>query len=249
MSSIYQSFAYLYDKFMDNIPYHEWSQYILDFFQNHLITDGTLIELGCGTGTLCQLMADAGYSVIGIDNSTDMLTIAADKLSSQKNVTLLCQNMTDLDLGDTVYDGFYCVCDSLNYLLTPTEVLSAFSGVQQYLKKNGIFIFDLKTHYFYETVLGNQVFCDHQKDCSYIWENSYFDDDCINQYDLTVFTKVADSELFQRFCETHHQRAYTLDEMIDLLSQANLKYVAAYDAFTDDAPTDTSERIYIIAKK
>lgn len=248
MSTCYQSFAYVYDNFMDNIPYQEWFQYILKLFHANSVFNGTLVELGCGTGTLCKLMSDAGYSVIGIDNSTDMLTIAANKLADAKNVTLLYQNMTELDLGDTCYDGFYCVCDSLNYLLTAGEVRSAFSHVRHYLKKQGIFIFDLKTPYFYKNILGDQVFCDHQENCSYVWENSYFEEDCINQYDLTIFAREDSDGLFHRFSETHHQRAYALQEIIDLLTQSGLEYVTAFDAFTTDAPSAESERIYIIAR-
>lgn len=248
MSEIYHSFAYVYDKFMDNIPYEEWGNYILNLFHHYGILKGTLVEIGCGTGTLCQIFANEGYSMIGVDNSTDMLTIAADKLQSHNNPLLLCQDMANLELGDTVYDGFYCVCDSLNYLLDSDQILSTFTGIKKYLKPKGIFIFDLKTPYFYETVLGDQIFCDHQEDCSYTWENSYFEEEHINQYDLTMFIRDEENGLFQRFNETHHQRAYNLEEIIDLLSLAGLEYVTAYDAFTTNAPSDESERIYIIAR-
>lgn len=247
MSTSYQSFAYVYDKFMDNIPYEEWSQYLTELFHQYSITDGTLVELGCGTGTLSLLMHNQGYSLIGIDNSTDMLTLAAEKITPSSNITLLHQDMRILDLG-TNYDGFFCICDSLNYLLSPEDVLSTFYGVKRHLKHNGIFIFDLKTPYFYQNVLGDQTFCDHQEDCSYTWENSYFEEDNINQYDLTIFAKQPDSELFERFYETHHQKAYSLTEMIDLLTKSGLEYVTAYDAFTTNPPDSTSERIYIIAR-
>lgn len=232
---------------MDNIPYEEWSQYLTKLFHQYSITDGTLVELGCGTATLSLLMNQHGYSIIGIDNSTDMLTLAAEKVTSSSDITLLHQDMRDLELG-TVYDGFYCICDSLNYLLSPEDVLSTFQGIKVHLKQNGIFIFDLKTPYFYQYILGDQTFCDHQEDCSYTWENSYFEEDGINQYDLTIFAKQPDSELFERFYETHHQKAYHLTEMIDLLSTSGLEYVTAYDAFTLEPPNPASERIYIIAR-
>ncbi|MGN0153430.1 MAG: class I SAM-dependent DNA methyltransferase [Lachnospiraceae bacterium] len=247
MSTSYQGFAYVYDKFMDNIPYTDWSQYLIGLFQKYSIPKGKLVELGCGTGTLTFLMAQAGYQLIGVDNSVDMLTIAADKTADCKNIALLQQDMCELSLG-TTYDGFYCLCDSLNYLLTAAAVSATFTGVKKYLKKNGIFIFDIKTPFFYENILGDQVFCDHQEDCSYTWENSYFEEDRINQYDLTIFARHPESNLFERFYETHHQKAYDLTEIIDLLTQAGLEYVTAYDAFTDNPPSPESERIYIIAR-
>lgn len=247
MSNSYQSFSYVYDKFMDNIPYHEWATYLTNLFHQHGIEHDTLIELGCGTGTMALCMADAGYSIIGIDNSTDMLTIAQDKLTTHSTIALTLQDMREFTLDGT-YNGFYSVCDSLNYLLTPEDLSAAFLSVKKHLSPQGIFIFDLKTPYFYEYVLGDQTFCDHQEDCSYTWENSYFEEDHINQYDLTLFIKESGDTRFMRFTETHHQRAYSLPEIIDLLSLSGLEYVTAYDAFTPNAPTDTSERIYIIAK-
>lgn len=248
MSISYQGFAYVYDKFMDNIPYKEWSKYLINLFKEYSVKDGTLVELGCGTGTMCQLTEQTGYSVIGIDNSTDMLSIAAEKLQDKQNITLLHQDMRELELG-TEYNGFYCVCDSLNYLLNSSDVLATFQGVKKHLKKDGIFIFDLKTPYFYEYILGDQTFCDHQKDCSYTWENSYFEEDSINQYDLTIFVRKPNSDLFERFTETHHQKAYSITEMIDLLLQAGLEYVTSFDAFTKNSPSPESERVYIIAKQ
>lgn len=247
MPTSYQGFAYVYDKFMDNIPYEEWSSYLIELFNESSITNGNLVELGCGTGTMCRLMSKSGYNVIGIDNSTDMLTIAAEKLQDT-NITLLCQDMCELDLG-AEYDGFYSVCDSMNYLLNPADMLSAFQGIKKHLRKNGLFIFDLKTPYFYEYILGDQVFCDHQEDCSYTWENSYFEEDCINQYDLTIFARTPNTDCYEKFTETHHQRAYSIAEIVDLLSQAGLEYVTAYDAFTKNPPSDESERVYIIAKQ
>ncbi len=247
MSTSYKNFAYVYDTFMDNIPYEEWSTYITSLFKKYHIHSGHLVELGCGTATLALSLAKHGYSITGIDNSDDMLNIAAQKTAETPNITLQLQDMRDLFL-DTLYDGFYCVCDSLNYLLSPEDILDAFRCVRQYLKKDGIFIFDMKTIYFYQNCLGDQTFCDHQDACSYVWENSYFEEDCINQYDLTLFVKQEDSNLYEKFNEVHHQRGYNLEEIIDLLSLAGLEYVTSYDAFTQQPLRDDSERVYIIAR-
>jgi SAM-dependent methyltransferase len=247
MSTMYQGFAYVYDQFMDNVPYEDWCQYLLKLFKQYGVTSGALAELGCGTGTMSQLMARAGFTVLGVDISQDMLTIAAEKTAGTPNLTFLLQNMCQLDLGQHV-DGIYCVCDSLNYLLYAEEVLATFKGVKSHLVPGGTFIFDLKTEFFYRNILGDQTFCDHQENCSYTWENSFFEEDGINQYDLTIFVKTPDSQLFQRFNETHHQKAYSLTEIIDLLSDSGLEYVAAYDAFTQNPPDSESERVYIIAR-
>ena len=40
------------------------------------INSGLVLELGCGTGTITELLAEAGYDMIGIDNSEEMLAEA-----------------------------------------------------------------------------------------------------------------------------------------------------------------------------
>ncbi len=247
MSTNYHSFAYVYDKFMDNIPYKEWCQYIISLLNKYNIKQGNLVELGCGTATLSLLLEQEGYHITGIDNSPDMLSIAAEKLTPNSHISLQLQDMSDLTLEGT-YDAFFCVCDSLNYLVTKEDILHTFQGIKAYLKKDGIFLFDLKTLHFYQNVLGDQTFCDHQEDCSYTWENSFFEEDNVNQYDLTIFVRQSDTNLYQKYNEVHHQRGYELEEIIDLLRMAGLEYVTAYDAFTDNPPTEDSERIYIIAR-
>ncbi len=247
MSTSYHNFAYVYDKFMDNIPYTDWSAYLLTLFQKYNLRKGTLLELGCGTATLSLLMEKQGFSVTGIDNSPDMLSIAAQKIPSDSNIQLVLQDMSNLEL-DNCYDGVYCLCDSLNYLLSLEDILYTFQGVKAHLKKDGIFIFDLKTLHFYQNVLGDQTFCDHQEDCSYTWENNFFEEDNVNQYDLTLFVRQTDTGLYEKYNEVHHQRGYLLEEIIDLISIAGLEYVTTYDAFTENPPTENSERVYIIVR-
>ena len=59
----------------------------------------------------------------------------------------------------------------------------------------------------------------------------------------------AGCEMYRRYQETHYQRAYTLKEMKELLEKSGMRFLAAYDAFTKEKPTDSSERIYVIAGK
>ena len=74
----YESFARVYDLFMDNVPYEEWSSYLAGLLREYGICGGTVAELGCGTGKMTRLLAAAGYDMIGIDNSEEMLEIARE---------------------------------------------------------------------------------------------------------------------------------------------------------------------------
>ena len=74
----YTSFAQVYDMFMDNVPYEEWSKYVISLLKEEKIDDGLVLDLGCGTGKMTRLLAAAGFDMIGIDYSEDMLEIARE---------------------------------------------------------------------------------------------------------------------------------------------------------------------------
>lgn len=249
----YTDFASVYDTFMSDIPYGEWHEYLHGFLKEYGITDGTILDLGCGTGTMTELMAEQGYDMIGLDSSADMLAIAAEKkLHSGHDILYLMQDMRELELYSTVA-AVYSVCDSLNYITEPEELRRVFELVEEYLDSKGVFIFDFKTDYLYREVIGNQTIAENRDKCSFIWENYYYEEERINEYELSIFIKDSElsgePEIFRRYRETHFQRGYTLKEIKSLIQSAGLHLLAAYDAFSREAPTINSERIYIIAGK
>lgn len=235
---------------LEEAPEFEETQEELEVTEEDaLISERNLVlDLGCGTGTLTELLYEKGYDMIGVDSSEEMLQIAMDKkFETQSDILYLCQDMRELDLYSTV-GTVVSVCDSLNYLLMDEDVLETFRLVNNYLFPGGIFIFDFNTIYKYEEVIGDTTIAENREDCSFIWENFYSCEDHINEYDVTVFERQED-DLYRKFTETHYQRGYSLNEMKAFLEKAGLTFVTAMDEKTHEAPTETSERIYVIARE
>lgn len=261
----YTGFAKVYDTFMDNIPYDKWSEYLISLLKEYQVKNGLVLDLGCGTGNITEYLAATGYNMIGIDNSEDMLAIAIEKRDKKEeknadgwvaseedgSILYLYQDMREFELYGTV-SAIISICDSMNYIMSEEDLLKVFKLVSNYLDKKGVFIFDLNTVYKYKTILGDNTIAENREECSFIWENYYYEDEMINEYDLTIYVKDNRNEgkrLYQRFEENHFQKAYTLDTVKNLLEKAGLEFVAAYDAFTREPPQETSERIYIIARE
>lgn len=208
-----------------------------------------VVDLGCGTGTLTELLSSKGYDMIGIDNSEEMLHIAMNKKETfGSSILYLCQDMREMELYSTV-GTIISVCDSINYLLEEEDVIQTFRCVNNYLYPNGIFIFDFNTIYKYETVIGDTTIAENRDDCSFIWENYYHKEEQINEYDLTIFVNKAETQLYHRFTETHFQRGYSFEQMKSFLAEANMTFVASVDGETKKEVTADSERIYMIARE
>lgn len=250
----YTSFAAVYDTFMDNIPYEEWKSYLKELLKEYGVQDGLVLDLGCGTGTMTELLAADGYDMIGVDNSEEMLEIAREKqIKSGHEILYLLQDMREFELYGTV-GAVFSICDSLNYITEPEELKQVFRWVNNYLDPGGIFIFDFNTEYKYREVLGDQTIAESREDCSFIWDNYYYEEERINEYELNLFIREdAESEtegdLYRRFRETHFQRAYTLEEITRIVEESGLQFVTAYEAFTKEPPSKNSERIYVIARE
>ncbi len=244
----YTSFAQVYDLFMDNVPYEEWSEYVIALLKEEKTEDGLVLDLGCGTGKMTRLLAAAGYDMIGIDNSEDMLEIAREcQYEKEDGILYLLQDMREFELYGTVR-AVISICDSMNYILEEEDLLQVFKLVNNYLDPKGIFIFDMNTRYKYAEMLGETTITESREEGSFIWENYFDEEEDINQYDLTLFIR-EEGDLYRKYEETHFQRVYDLETVKQLLAEAGMEFVAAYDAFTKEPVKADSERIYIIARE
>ena len=239
----YTGFAEVYDLFMDNVPYEQWAEYITGLLREYGIEDGLVLDLGCGTGTMTELLAEVGYDMIGIDQSEEMLEEA-----SGHDILYLCQDMREFELYGTVR-AIVCVCDSMNYILEEEEILDILSAAAyNYLDYDGLFIFDLNTEYKYREILGEQTIAENREEGSFIWENYYDEAQRINEYQLTLFVKEKE-DIYRKFEETHYQRAYSLDTVRNLVERSGLRLLHMYDAFTREPAREDSERIYVICQR
>ena len=245
----YSDFARVYDIFMDNVEYEKWAEYLIGRLREYGIEDGIVLELGCGTGVMTELLAESGYDMIGVDNSEEMLEIAREHEEEGRDneILYLLQDMRELELFSTV-GTVISVCDSINYLLSEEDLLTTFRLVNNYLYPGGLFIFDFNTVYKYETVIGDTTIAESREACSFIWDNFYHEEEQINEYDLTLFVQEEGNQ-YRRFQETHYQRGYTLEQMKGLVEQAGLAFVEALDADTHEEVTPESERIYVVARE
>ena len=181
-----------------------------------------------------------------IDLSEEMLAIAQEKC--EKDVLLLHQDMRELTLLEPV-DAAICAGDGVNYLETLADFEKTVKRVHKYLKPGGVFIFDLKTDYYFREIVGNRTITDNRDDASYIWENSYDAEKMRNEYLLTVYELFDDEkDLFVRTDELHMQQVFPTEQVKEILERNRFSVEAIYEAFSEKEPSETSERLYVAAR-
>lgn len=156
--------------------------------------------------------------------------------------------MREFELYGTVR-AVLSACDCVNYMTDEKDLEEVFRLVNNYLDPGGIFIFDFNTEYKYKEVLGDQTIAEDREECSFIWDNYYYEDEGMNEYELTLFIREPKSDLYRKYQEMHYQKAYTLETIRELVEWSGLEYVTAYDAYTREAPCEISERICVVARE
>ncbi len=260
----YKYFAKVYDRMMDNIPYEEWKQYLMQlFFAYDVPPCAKITELGCGTGVMTRLLSDEGFAMTGVDISEEMLNVARaktsldtthgnDALSVSENanenarITYINSDMRSFEINEK-QDAIISICDSMNYLLTNDGLYRTMVAAFSNLKDNGVFIFDLKTEYFFRSKLDGKTFAEDMGDFSYVWKNQYDSENHVHQYRL-LFTYEEDGKLVKEK-EVHRQRVYTASDLKAAARKAGFSHIRGYDALTFDKPHKRSDRIYIVLVK
>lgn len=244
---MYSEFAWVYDALMQDADYAARSRYLLSLFERFDRKPTLILDLACGTGGFSNEMSAQGISVIGVDISPEMLSVARESSAEQgQDVLYLCQDASELDLYGTV-DGAICCLDSLNHITDYEKFKAAIARVSLFLEPGRLFIFDMNTAYKHECVLGNRTIVKETDEVFCVWQNEYKREERVTEISLDFFQE--EDGAYYRSSEQFCERAYTDDEIATAISEAGLDLVAVFEEMTDTAPTDTTERAVYITRK
>ncbi|MGE6751981.1 class I SAM-dependent DNA methyltransferase [Rossellomorea sp. NPDC071047] len=245
----YERFAYVYDYLMQDVQYDGWLEFVNKQAKAYSIQGESVLDIACGTGELSLRLVRDGYDVTGVDLSQDMLMVAQEKaLEMNVRLNLFQQDMSKLDsLGE--YDLITIFCDSLNYLEDEKDVKNTFKSIYAHLNHDGLFLFDVHSIYKMTQIFINQTFTLSDEHVSYIWD--CFPGEAPNsvEHELTFFVKDEETNQYDRVEELHKQRTYPILTLNEWLEDAGFEVLNISADFTEEAPTDHSERIFFTCKK
>lgn len=241
----YTVLARCYDRLTADVGYEKWADYVERHFRRSKRPIRSVVELGCGTGSLTGLLARRGYQMTAVDLSPDMLSVADQKCAGL-GVLFLCQDMSRLTLAEPA-DAVISCLDSVNYVTRPAALKRTFRRVYQALAPGGLFLFDIKTPAALEGADG-QIYLDEDDGLFCVWRGGYSPKRRVCGYGLDLFVREEDGG-WSRGGEYHEEYAYTTDELDGFLTEAGFRDVRQYGDKAMSPPKEGAQRVFFAARK
>lgn len=247
---IYAALAPYYDKLQQDVDYSRWADFFVkafaDFYDKPV---KEVLDLGCGTGKMTLELCRRGYDMIGVDISPEMLTLARQSGEDEgmsDRLLLLCQDMCEFELYGTVEATVSCL-DCVNHLTSTKQLQQCFSLVHNYLVPDGLFIFDVNSKYKFENIYADNSFVLEEDGLMCVWQNYYNKKSHLCDFCISLFSQDEDGR-YERTDEYQRERMYPLATLKATLSKTGFELIGVYGDLDFSPHTETSERIYIIAR-
>jgi len=245
MEKAYKYIAKYYDLLMPDSWYFEWFKFVEDFLRLKKIKPALIIDAGCGTGRLTNLLAALG-PIIGFDRSADMLRIARKKYP---RINFLKKSFLNFHLpAEKRADLIICAFDSLNYTSAATELRQIFKNFYNNMQDGGHLLFDLN---------GEKAFA---------WNKKIIKNSKIFKFNSTIVTwnnffyprrwkvifkiqeRVGKKKAPVR-TEQHEEFYYSPKKIMNMLSQAGFVDFRLYKDTKFRSPSIKNERYFFVAQK
>lgn len=133
------AFCRAYNEFGWNVYPEVFAGQLLEWLRRRGITAESCLDLGCGTGVLCEQLARAGIRTLGVDLSPGMIAIARERAPE---LDFRVGDMTAFQPEERV-DLVTCTGDAVNHLFSPEDLRRMFRNAADVLRDGGWLVFDL----------------------------------------------------------------------------------------------------------
>ena len=205
---LYAKIEYLFD--FEDVMEFLWDKYIEELKS---LKVKTILDIGCGSGGFMLKAKEAGFNIVGIDISEEMINLA-----KQKDLEVYHKDLCEFD---GKFDACVAIFDVINYM--DKEYLKKFfKCVKKVLKKDGYFLFDINTLYGFEEIAQGTLAVEDENIFGIL--NSIFDDN-IMKTEITIFEKndkcyeKQEGEIIQYFYKNQELKKVTslkFDKKVDI---------------------------------
>lgn len=199
-----------------------------------------ILDLCCGSGQMARELTHRGYSVVGLDGSSQMLQLARQNAPGAEFVLADARVFSLQARFDAVLSNF----NSMAHALSTDELQHIFANAQSALKRGGKFLFDISMEEAY-TAKWRGSFGDAWRDVAYIVRPSYDRETHMATNQITVFGREEDEWVRHDVVIT--QRCFSEEEILGALLRAGFADVKSYDAERDlGMAKEFGRRIFVV---
>jgi ubiquinone/menaquinone biosynthesis C-methylase UbiE len=232
-----------YDELMKSVPYQMWCSYYLLLLAHQCQHPKSVLDVCCGSGTMCELLTKEGFELSGVDLSEGMISQAIRKAKRKKlSIDYHVGDAASFELGRQ-FDAAFSFFDSLNNILEPRRLQDAFDRVYGHLQPGGSWIFDVNTAYAFEAQMFDQQNLRPNAKLRYKWTGTW------NPQDRTIAVDMRFWYRDESFREIHRQRAYEREEIEAMLKKSGFVSIRAFHSYTLNPPRLRSDRVHYMALK
>ena len=217
---MYNFFPRIYDEFMEYADYSKWKDLVINITKKYNVPRDSILDLGCGTGSLLlELNADFS-NLYGLDISENMIKKAKEKAKKyQVDIKFFRDDMITFERKEK-FNVIVSFFDTLNHILSEEELLLHFKTVKNNLAGNGVYIFDYVDRDFMNEMFKNNIFVDKRENFTCIWQLSQ--DDQIDFIESTYFVKNKNST-YDKVKEVYTKKIYSLEILKKIIEKSGLK--------------------------
>ena len=228
-------FCKVYNEFGWNYYPEIFGQQLLVWLECRGIKPKNAMDLGCGTGILCEILHGSGIHAAGMDFSSGMIDIARQ---GNPDIHYEVADMITF-CPEAQYDLVTCTGDALNHIRELANVARIFRNVYRYTAPGGYFIFDILNE---NEVSTSEPFEMDFSDTVRVWfQMTQPERDQVN-LKVRVFENGA-LQFEENIRETIHDPAV----ICDLLRQAGFLVESCADRLLEDSNPSTTW--FVVARK
>ena len=236
-----------YDLVYADKPYAEEAQFVADLLGR---TEGSLLDLACGTGRHALEFAGMGYEVTGVDYSEDLLELARRSAEEAgASIEFVAGDMRELDLGRT-FDSVTCLFDSIGYPCTDEGIVAALTSARNHLEPEGTlaveFLHEAAMVRHYSPVRVRRWPTADGGELLRISETELDTERGVMSVSYELIELAPEGGGYTRAAETQENRYFEVEEMRSLMSQAGLEVERFVPAYSSSDSID-DETFHVIA--
>lgn len=206
----------------------------LSFISSYFPSGSELLDMGAGTGNVAYALAEAGYHVMAAEPDPALRQAMIDKQAGEApQLHISDETMQQLGQSAALYDGIYCIGNTLVHLSDIQEVSQFFSDAHDKLRPNGALLIQI-VNYEKVLTLNNFSFPVVERE-QFAFERKY---DLVDGKVMFTATLTAGD---QTATNTIPLLPLTVHQLLPLLEQSgfqNIEYYADFkkQPYTADAP-------------